>query len=96
MVDELRNLIGREYGPAFNQDQMQAYPQVRQTPCTLARVRRGRARNHQARRAENTAPVRNLDRLIDLVGQAVIIGGYGQVARPALRWMRNMSSVFQA
>jgi len=75
---------------------MQAHPQVRQTPCTFDRVRRSRARNHQARCAENAAPVRNLDRLIDLIGQAVIIGGYDQVTRPALQWMGNMSSVFQA
>ncbi len=94
-IDKPRNLFGGQHRLCVDHDQMQAHPQLGQTPCACDRVGRRRPRHHQACRAEDTAAMRDLHSFIDLLGQAEIVGGYDQLTRPAVRQVRNVSHLSQ-
>ena len=72
-VDQSRNLRRWEDRVAVDQDDVKPDAQARQCAGAFDRIGRRRAADHQARRAENTAPVRLFDRGVDRLAQPEIV-----------------------
>jgi hypothetical protein len=63
---------------------MQPDLKARQPARQLNRSRRRRRSDHQARRGEDAFDMRALDRLVDLVGEAEIVGRENQIFQCAV------------
>jgi hypothetical protein len=88
-ADEPGNLSGREHRAPVDQDEMQPDPQLRQAAGARHRVGRGRAADHQARRRQDAAPMRLLDRLVDRNVEPEIVGADDQAPQPAISRRRR-------
>ncbi len=89
-ADEIGNAFGRQGGLRFDQHHVQTDAQARHRARAAHRVGRTRARDHQAGGRENTGPVRDLDRLVDLGREAEIVRGDDQAVQCAgALWARR-------
>ncbi len=69
------DFAGRQHGRAFDDDEMQADAQARHRAGAAHRVGGGGAGDHQAGWREHAVAVGALDRLVDRLRQAEIVGG---------------------
>src|SRR5689334_18951158 len=79
IVDKTRYFPGRQHRLLSKQNQMQPYPQLRQTPRPSQGIFRSRTCHHQTRCTQDAVSMRDLDGFVDLFSQAEIIRGYDQV-----------------
>lgn len=73
-IDEIGNAIGRQHGRALDEDEMQAYAQIMQSPRARDRIRRCGSADHQTRRAQYALAMCGFDRFVDFVRQTKIVG----------------------
>ncbi len=90
-VHQVGDLLRRQRRSAFDQHQVQADAQARESARATQRIVGGRSADHQACGRQDAAPVRLFDGDVDLIRQAEIIGRYDQVLQCAtpLRCRRN-------
>jgi hypothetical protein len=75
LLDQAANALRRQRRRSLDHDHVQTDAQRRQRTRAPHRVGGGRPGNHQACSSENTEAMRRLDGLVDLFGQAEVVGG---------------------
>jgi len=93
-ADEVANFAGRQRRTAIHQNEMQADAQRGQATRACDSIIRSGSADHQARRGQNAVRVRRLDGIVDLDGQAEVVGGDDQrfqcaVSRRSRRKRKN-------
>ena len=83
-VDEVRHGGSRQNRPRVGQREVQPDSEPWQAARHLHSAGRRRRSDHQARRGEDSFDMRALDRLVDFVGEAEVVGGDDQVFQCAV------------
>ena len=73
-VDQTRNFATVAHRLAVGQHDVKPDPKARQRPRPRHRIRGRRSADHEARRAQNTAPVRCFDSGVDRLTETEIVG----------------------
>jgi hypothetical protein len=66
-IDEIGNPIGRQHGPALDENEMQADTEIRASARPRNRIRCCRRADHQTRRAQYAPAMRGFYRFVDFV-----------------------------
>jgi hypothetical protein len=92
-IDEIRDALERHCRPSLDQHQMQANAQAWYPARALGRVCGRRSGHHQASRAQDALPVRQLHRFVDLGREPEVVGGDDETLQAATsRWRRNLKN----
>ena len=92
-VEEIRDVFRRRCRPPFDQHQMQSDPQAWQAARALDCICGRHSGHHQACRAQDSLPVRQLDRFIDLGREPEVVSGDDEMLQAATsRWRKNLKN----
>ena len=83
-VDEIGHGRGRKHRLRVGERKMEPDGELRQAPRDFDSPSRRRRAHHQARGSENALEMRALDRLVDLVGEAEVVGRDNQIFQCAV------------